>query len=54
MNNAGAALSALRKTEQKTCPECRETRIALVRAMDTCIKCRDRLRKRKAKDVIDH
>jgi ssDNA-binding Zn-finger/Zn-ribbon topoisomerase 1 len=50
-NNPGKELQAKRIRETKTCPECGGTRNAVIRALDTCPKCRDRLRKReKAKD----
>ena len=42
----GQQLAAMRKTAFKTCPICGDIRECLIRALDTCPKCRDRLRKR--------
>lgn len=46
MNNPGAELQKKRKFVDKTCPECGNTRKVVIRALDTCPKCRDKLRKR--------
>lgn len=43
--SAGAELAGMRKKEPKKCPVCGEIRLAVVRALDTCVKCRDRIRK---------
>ena len=42
-SEAAISLAALRKTETKTCPECGENRIAVVRATDLCKKCKSKL-----------
>jgi ssDNA-binding Zn-finger/Zn-ribbon topoisomerase 1 len=49
--NPGKELQAKRIRETKTCPECGGTRRAVIRALDTCPKCRDRLRKRELAKV---
>jgi ribosomal protein L37AE/L43A len=44
-SEAARQLAAMRKTEQKKCPECGLVFTALERANSTCRKCKDRLRK---------
>ena len=42
-SQAATTLAAQRKTETKTCPECCESRIAVIRASDMCRKCKSKL-----------
>ena len=46
MDNPAKALAAMRKTEEKTCPECGAVRIAVVRADNLCPKCKSKLKMR--------
>ena len=54
-SDAAISLAALRKTETKTCPECGESRIAVIRASDLCKKCKSKLlmRERKLKTLAE-
>ena len=54
-SEAAIALAALRKTETKICPECSESRIAVIRASDLCKKCKSKLlmRERKLKKLVE-
>lgn len=53
-SDAATTLAAQRKTETKICPECGESRIAVIRASDLCKKCKSKLlmRERKLKKLV--